>query len=270
MSEYKNLQISIEGPCAVLCVARPATLNALNDETIRELGLAIEALDCADNVRGVIITGGALPQKEGKPPRHSFVSGADIAELANQGVVDGTARSLAGQAVMNRIEGCRKPVIAAVNGFCLGGGFELALACHWRYASEHAVLGLPECTIGIMPGYGGTQRLARLIGSGRAAEMICTGMKLTGKQALEWGVVNRLTTAEELLPAAKATIADAAKCAPKSLEFSLRAMRRGLNTPADEGQRIEADLFGMISSTADMREGLTAFLEKRPPVYTGK
>jgi enoyl-CoA hydratase len=270
MTTYKNLTIEIDGPAAVLSIARPAVFNALNDETVGEIASAILELEQNPAVRGIIITGGPLPTKEGKPARHSFISGADINELAKQGVITGKQKSLLGQGVLNAIEGCDKPVIAAINGFCFGGGFELALACHWRYASENAQIGLTEATLGIIPGYGGTQRLARLVGKGAALEMIATGARIGPQEALQKGIVNKVTTGPELLPAAKAAVAEIAKCGPLAVAFAIEAVNRGLDTTLGEGLRIEADLFGVISASEDMREGLNAFLEKRPPAFKNR
>lgn len=268
MSE--NVRVTIEGACAIVEITRPAVMNALNNETLHDLRDAVEKLDNDANVRGIIITGGPLPQKEGKPARHSFVAGADIGMLSEQGVVTGKANSRFGQRVFSRIEACRKPVIAAINGFAFGGGLELALACHWRYASDNAQLGLVEGTLGLIPGYGGTQRLARLIGRGRALELILRAARINASEALEYGIVNRMTTQEDLLPDCKEAIADIAKCGPLAVAFGLEAVNRGLETNLEEGLRIEADLFGVISETADMREGCKAFLEKRAPDFQGK
>ncbi len=267
MSEYKNLTIEIDAPSAVLYINRPEVFNALNDQTVSEIGQAITELEKNEEVRGVIITGAALPQKEGKPQRHSFISGADINELAKQSVLSGKGKSLLGQAVLNQIQNCSKPVIAAINGFCFGGGFELALACHWRYASQHAQIGLTECSLGIIPGYGGTQRLARLIGSGLALEMLTTAERLDAEKALEYGIVNRLVDADELLSFTKSRVEAIAKNAPIAVAYSIEAFNRGIDTTQEEGLRIEADLFGVISSSEDMREGLNAFLEKRAPNF---
>jgi enoyl-CoA hydratase len=267
---YQNIKIEIDGPAAVLFVARPDKFNALNDATVTEIGRGITELAANKDVRGIIITGGPLPQTPGKPPKHSFISGADIGELAKQTVIDGAQKSRLGQRVLNQIEKCAKPVIAAINGFCFGGGFELALACHWRYASDNASLGLTEATLGIIPGYGGTQRLARLIGRGKALEMMCTGARIDAQQALSAGIVNRVVKVEELLGVAKASVAEIAKCGPVAVQFCIHALNRGLETSLGQALSIEADLFGMISSTKDMREGLTAFLEKRPPKFLGE
>lgn len=267
---YENIKIEIDGPAGVLFIARPDKFNALNDATVREIGAGITELVQNKAVRGIIITGGPLPQTPGKPPKHSFISGADIGELAKQTVITGVEKSKLGQRVLNQIEKCIKPVIAAINGFCFGGGFELALACHWRFASDNAQIGLTEATLGIIPGYGGTQRLARLIGRGRALEMLCTGARIDAAQALEAGIVNRVTKVEELLAAAKASVGEIAKCAPLSVQYCIQALNRGLETSLGQGLSIEADLFGVISSSKDMREGLNAFLEKRPPKYTGE
>jgi len=271
MSEYKNLKIEIDGASAVLYIARPEVFNALNDETVGEIDAAIAELQAIDAVRGIIITGGPLPTKEGKPARHSFISGADINELAKQNVITGKGKSLLGQGVLNRIQNCTKPVIAAINGFCFGGGFELALACHWRYASENAQIGLTETSLGIIPGYGGSQRLARIVGPGRALEMMATAARIGGAEAEKYGIVNKLVaTPEELLPAAKASVEAITKNGPIAVAYCIEAVNRGMDTTLAEGLRIEADLFGVISASDDMREGLNAFLEKRAPSFTNK
>lgn len=270
MAEYRNLKIEIDGPSAVLFISRPEVFNALNDETVKEIDCAISELQANEQVRAIVITGGALPTKEGKPARHSFISGADINELAKQGVITGKGKSLLGQGVLNRIENCSKPVIAAINGFCFGGGFELALACHWRYAGEAAQIGLTETSLGIIPGYGGTQRLARLVGRGLALEMIARGERIGADEALRRGIVNRVFKQDELVSGAKAAVAEIAKNGPVAVAFGIEAVNRGLDTTLGEGLRIEADLFGVISASEDMREGLNAFLEKRAAVFKNR
>ena len=267
---YQNIKIEIDGAAGVLYVARPDKFNALNDATVTEIGQGVRELVENKAVRGIVITGGPLPQTPGKPPKHSFISGADIAELAKQSVITGVEKSKLGQRVLNGIEKCPKPVIAAINGFCFGGGFELALACHWRYASDNATMGLTEATLGISPGYGGTQRLARLIGRGKALEMMCTGARIDATQALSHGIVNKVVKVEELLGVAKASINEIAKCGPIAVQFCIQALNRGLETSLGQGLSLEADLFGLISSTKDMREGLNAFLEKRPAKFVGE
>jgi len=270
MANYRNITIERDGPAAVLSISRPEVFNALNDETVLEIGAGIAELQADDSVRGIIITGGPLPTKEGKPARHSFISGADINELAKQGVITGKQKSLLGQGVLNVIENCTKPVIAAINGFCFGGGFELALACHWRYAGEAAQIGLTETTLGIIPGYGGTQRLARLVGPGVALEMISRGERIGAAEALRRGIVNQVFSQEDLVAGAKAAIGEIAKTGPLAVAFSIEAVRRGMETTLGEGLRIEADLFGVISASEDMREGLNAFLEKRPAQFKNR
>lgn len=270
MASYKNIKIEIDGPAAVLSICRPDVFNALNDETVKEIDCGISELAANESVRGIVITGGPLPVKEGKPARHSFISGADINELAKQGVITGKQKSLLGQGVLNRIQGCRKPVIAAINGFCFGGGFELALACHWRYAGEAAQIGLTETSLGIIPGYGGTQRLARLVGPGVALEMIARGERIGAEEALRRGIVSRVFKQDELVSGAKGMVAEIAKNGPVAVAFAIEAVNRGMDVTLEEGLRIEADLFGVISASEDMREGLNAFLEKRAPVFRNR
>jgi enoyl-CoA hydratase len=202
----------------------------------------------------------------------AFVAGADIAELARMGPVDGIEVSRLGQQVFRRIELSKKPVIAAVNGFALGGGCELALACHLRIASENAVMGLPETSLGIIPGYGGTQRLARLIGQGRALELILAGRHRTLKaeEAERLGVVNRVVPRERLVDEAVALAAKILENGPIAVAAALEAVETGLSMTLEQGLRFESALFGFMASTSDTREGLTAFLEKRPPRFQKK
>jgi enoyl-CoA hydratase len=198
------------------------------------------------------------------------VAGADIAELATQSPVDGKERSIRGQKVLDRIENLGKPVVAAVNGFALGGGCELALACHVRVASENARLGTPEVKLGIMCGYAGTQRLPRLVGKGRALEMLLTGEMVGAQDALRIGLVNRVVPKESLLSEAETLLRQMLANGPVSLRFTLEAVNAGLEMPLDEAQYLEATLFGLICTTEDMKEGTKAFLEKRPPKFQGK
>jgi enoyl-CoA hydratase len=212
-------------------------------------------------VRGVILTGAG---------EKAFVAGADIAELATQSPVDGKERSIRGQRVLDRIERLGKPVIAAVNGFALGGGCELAMACHVRIASENAKLGTPEVKLGIMCGYAGTQRLPRLVGKGRALEMLLTGEMVDAAEALRIGLVNRVVPREKLLAEAEGLMRKMLANGPVSLRFTLEAVNDGLETGFDEAERQEATLFGLICTTEDMKEGTKAFLEKRPARFQGK
>jgi enoyl-CoA hydratase len=258
---YDNLKVETRDGVAIVTVNRPDKLNALNDRTVEELDAAFAAIGSDPQVRGAILTGAG---------EKAFVAGADIAELATQSPVDGQERSVRGQKVLDRIENLGKPVIAAVNGFALGGGCELALACHVRVASENARLGTPEVKLGIMCGYAGTQRLPRLVGKGRALEMLLTGEMVAAQDALRIGLVNRVVPKESLLAEAEALLRQMLANGPVSLRFTLQAVNAGLEMPLDEAQYLEATLFGLICTTEDMKEGTKAFLEKRPPKFQGK
>jgi enoyl-CoA hydratase len=258
---YETLIVEIRDGVAVVTVNRPDKLNALSDRTMEELGRAFAALAEDAAVRGVILTGAG---------EKAFVAGADIGELATQSPVEGRERSIRGQRVLDSIENLGKPVVAAVNGFALGGGCELALACHVRVASEGARMGTPEVKLGIMCGYGGTQRLPRLVGKGRALEMLLTGEMVDAQEALRIGLVNRVVPKEKLLAEAEALLRKMLANGPLSLRYVLEAVNDGLEMPLDEAQRAEATLFGLICSTGDMKEGTKAFLEKRPAKFQGK
>jgi enoyl-CoA hydratase len=258
---YENLKVETRDGVAIVTVNRPDKLNALNDRTVEELDAAFAAIGADPQVRGAILTGAG---------EKAFVAGADIAELATQSPVDGKERSIRGQKVLDRIENLGKPVIAAVNGFALGGGCELALACHVRIASENARLGTPEVKLGIMCGYAGTQRLPRLVGKGRALEMLLTGEMVGAQDALRIGLVNRVVPKESLLADAEALLRQMLANGPVSLRFTLEAVNAGLEMPLAEAQYLEATLFGLICTTEDMKEGTKAFLEKRPAKFQGK
>ncbi len=261
MSETdSNVGIEIEAGIATITVDRPKKLNALDNDTLEELGEAFQDAIFDDEVGVVILTGAG---------EKAFVAGADIEMLSRQGVLDGKQNSLLGQDLMDLIEDCPKPVIAAVNGFALGGGCELALACDFRYASENAVFGLPEVGLGILPGYGGTQRLPRLVGTGRAMEMILTGARIDAGEALRIGLVNRVLPLGELLPACRETAGAILSKGPLAVQMAKEAVRRGSLLSLKEGLALEADLFGLCSATEDMREGMKAFLEKRKPEFKG-
>jgi enoyl-CoA hydratase len=257
---YSHLKVDREGPLAIVVVSRPDKLNALSDLTLGELLAAFGELAADDLVRCVILTGG-----EAKRP--AFVAGADIAELAGQDPIAAKRRSHLGQGVCRRIENLGKPVIAAVNGFALGGGLELALACHVRIASADARLGLPEVTLGIIPGYGGTQRLPRLIGLGAALELITSGRMVDAEEAKALGLVNRVVPPAELLPAARELASKICANGPIAVRLALEAALFGASAPLEDGLAYEENLFGLVSATADMREGLKAFLEKRPAAF---
>jgi enoyl-CoA hydratase len=258
---YNTLSFDVRDRVATVTVNRPDKLNALNDATIAELGAAFGEVASRDDVAGVIVTGAGT---------RAFVAGADIAELATQGAFDGRARARLGQMVFARIEQSAKPVIAAVNGFALGGGCELALACHIRIASESAKFALPEVKLGIGPGYGGTQRLPRLVGKGRALQLILTGEMIDAAEAYRIGLVNKVTAPDELLAAAEAMLRQILAQGPVAVALCIEAVNRGLDGTLDDGLMIEANHFGLLASTGDMREGMAAFLEKRPAKFTGK
>ncbi|HUG51999.1 MAG TPA: enoyl-CoA hydratase-related protein [Vicinamibacteria bacterium] len=258
---YQNLLVEIREGVAFVTVNRPEKLNALDDRTMEELDAAFAAIAADRAVRGAILRGAG---------EKAFVAGADIAELARETPVDGRERSRRGQAVLDRIEGLGKPVVAAINGFALGGGCELAMACHVRVASDNARLGTPEVKLGLMCGYAGTQRLPRLVGKGRALEMLLTGEMVDAQEALRIGLVNRVVSPEALLAEAEALLRKMLANGPLSLRFTLEAVNQGLEMGFDEAQEHEAALFGLLCTADDMKEGTSAFLEKRPPRFQGK
>jgi enoyl-CoA hydratase len=245
---------------ARITVNRPDKLNALNAIVIAELGDAVTRIETDSAVRGAILTGSGVK---------AFVAGADIAELSDQGPAGGRARALAGQQVFRRLERCGKPVIAAVNGFALGGGCELAMACHLRVASEQAKFGQPEVKLGIAPGYGGTVRLPRLVGKGRALELLLTGDMIDAKEALRIGLVNRVVPADRLLAEAEAMLRTILTNGPLAIRACLEAVDNGLDLTVDQALLLEASYFGLLSATEDMREGTQAFVEKRKPSFKG-
>ena len=258
---YQNLLVESRDQVTFVTINRPDKLNALNDRTVEELDAAFAAIADDPATRGVILTGAG---------EKAFVAGADIAELATQSPVDGRERSRRGQRTLDRIERLGKPVVAAVNGFALGGGCELAMACHVRIASENAKMGTPEVKLGIMCGYAGTQRLPRLVGKGRALEMLLTGEMVDAAEALRIGLVNRVVPRDKLLAEAEGLLRKMMANGPVSLRFTLDAVHDGLEMGFDEAQRQEATLFGLICTTEDMKEGTKAFLEKRPARFQGK
>lgn len=258
---YETLLFEIKDGIAFITINRPDKLNALNDQVIAELGDASERLVADTAIRGAIVTG-AGPK--------AFVAGADISDLARQGPFDGKARALRGQAVLRRIETCGKPVIASVNGFALGGGCELAMACHLRIASETAKFGQPEVKLGIAPGYGGTQRLPRLVGKGVALQLILTGEMIDAQEAFRIGLVNRVVPADRLLAESETVLRGILAMGPLAVRLAIEAVDSGLEMSLEEGLLLEANHFGLLAATADMKEGLTAFLEKRAPRFTGR
>ena len=258
---YETLLVEIAGPIAKVTIHRPEKLNALNDAVIHELDEAFAALDSDDAVRGILLTGAGAK---------AFVAGADIAELAEQNPSQGTSRARRGQDVFRRIERSGKPVVAAVNGFALGGGCELAMACHMRVASESARFGQPEVKLGLCPGYGGTVRLPRLVGRGRALELLLTGAMIDATEALRIGLVNRVVPADQLISESEALLGAILEQGPLAVRACLESVDAGLDVSVDEALELEARRFGDLSGTDDMREGTAAFLARRPPSFTGK
>lgn len=258
---FDNLLLEQDGAVAVVTVNRPKVLNALNAATVAELGGVFADLKADDSVRVVILTGAG---------EKSFVAGADISELAAQSPASAHIVARNGQAAFAAIERLGKPVIAAVNGFALGGGCELAMACTLRLAAETARFGQPEVNLGLIPGYAGTQRLPRLVGKGVALDLLLTGRLVKADEALAIGLVNRVVPAAELMAAARALAAELAGKPPRSLEYILMAVNQGVDLTLEAGTDLEAALFGLVSSTSDMREGTSAFLEKRPATFTGR
>jgi enoyl-CoA hydratase len=245
----------------LLTINRPDKLNALNADTLHELSLALDTALADASVHGLILTGAG---------DKAFVAGADINELAAADSLRSVDVALAGQRVFRRLETGGKPSIAAINGFALGGGLELALACTLRIASENARMGQPEVKLGIIPGYGGTQRLSRLVGRGRALEMMLTGDPVDAAEAYRIGLVNRVMPAAELLPACRQIMARILVNAPVAVKLTMQAVDAGLNGGLEEGLLFEANAFGLAAATEDRREGTRAFLEKRPAKFTGK
>ncbi len=259
--KYETLLFEITNGVALITINRPDKLNALNDQVVDELGHATGRIATEDPIKGAILTG-AGPK--------AFVAGADIADLAKQGPFDGKARALRGQAVLRRLETCGKPVIAAINGFALGGGCELAMACHLRIAADTAKFGQPEVKLGIAPGYGGTQRLPRLVGKGVAVQLILTGEMIDAQEAYRIGLVNKVVPAAQLLAESEKMLRGILAMGPLAVRLALEAVDQGLEMTLDEGLLLEANHFGLLAATKDMKEGLTAFLEKRQAKFEGR
>ena len=246
---------------AYVTLNRPKVVNALNQRTWEELRTVLEDARDDESVRGVIVTGSG---------DKAFIAGADISELAHLTAVDATKSSRFGQAVLDLIENLGKPVVAAVNGFALGGGCETAMACTIRLAAEHAKFGQPEVALGLLPGGGGTQRLPRLVGKGRALQLILSGAMISAQEAYRIGLVNEVVPAAELLTRAEAILKQILANAPLAVKFSLEAVNKGMETSQAEGMALEASLFGLCAGTEDKQEGTQAFLQKRPPQFQGR
>ena len=258
---YENLLIAIENKIALVTLNRPAKLNALNKDTLAELHAAFTDLENNEAVQAIILTGSG---------EKAFVAGADIAEFANFSAQEGTQLATDGhQKVFDHIENLKKPVIAAVNGFALGGGLELAMACHFRVASENAKMGLPEVTLGLIPGYGGTQRLPQLVGKGRAMEMILTATMITAAEAKEYGLANHVVPQVELIEFCQGLAQKIIKNAPVALSEAIMAINASVDKTKN-GFEQEINAFGRLFGTADFKEGTTAFLEKRKANFSGK
>jgi enoyl-CoA hydratase len=258
---FENILIERDGATAIITINRPKVLNALNTQTLDELRRAILEIKQDEGVRVVILTGAG---------ERSFVAGADINELAVQTAAGGREHALAGQHVFDLIENLGKPVIAAINGYALGGGCELAMACTLRLAADGARLGQPEIALGLIPGYAGTQRLPRLVGRGKAMEMILGGAPISADEAQRIGLVNRVVPAAELMTEARTLAGQLAKNAPIAMRYIINAVNKGTEMPFAEACQYEATLFGLVASTDDMREGTAAFLQKRKPEFNGK
>ena len=258
---FENLLLETREQIAFVTVNRPQVRNALNEKTVEELDACFSGIQQDPEVRVVILTGSG---------EKAFVAGADINELAKYSPREAMKSAQRGQAVLSRIETMGKPTIAAINGFALGGGCELALACTIRIASETAQMGQPEVKLGIIPGFGGSQRLPRLIGRGMALQMILTGELLSAHDAFHWGLVNQVVPADQLMAAAEAIARKIIANGPLAVQYCMDSVHRGLNMTLEEGLHLESTLFGMSFDSEDMREGTRAFLEKRPARFVGR
>jgi enoyl-CoA hydratase len=261
MTDPTNVRVETDGDAAVVTIDRQEKLNALNAEVVRELGRAFDALRDDDSVRGVILIGAG---------EKAFVAGADIGVLAEMDSLSGVEVSREGQVIFRAIERFPKPVVAAVGGFALGGGCELALACHVRIASENARFGLPEVGLGIIPGYGGTIRLARLVGLGRAIELTLTGDMIDAERAEQIGLVSSVVPREALLDEAKKLLGRMTKNGPVAIRMALESIYGALDATTEDALNHESSLFGLLASTEDMKEGMAAFLAKRKPEFKGR
>ena len=259
--DYKNLLLEFKQNVAVVTINRPDKLNALNGQTVSELSSVFDELKNNNDVSVVILTGSG---------EKAFVAGADISELNKLDTISAKEFSENGQEVFDKIQNFDKPVIAAVNGFALGGGCELALACHIRLASDNAKFGQPEVNLGIIPGYGGTQRLARIINAGRAAEYILTGDMIDADEAYRTGLVNHVYPQNELLEESLAMAGKIAAKGQQAIRLALKAVNAVNQMSLRDGQKLEASLFALCCGTEDFKEGTSAFLEKRKPVFKNK
>lgn len=255
--DLENIKIELQEHVLIITMNRPKALNALNNQTLDEMNRIIDMAEKNDDVYGVIITG------EGR----GFVAGADIVQMQNYKSEEGRTYAGYAQSTFNKIEALEKPVIAAVNGFALGGGCELALSCDIRIASEKAVFGQPEVTLGIMPCFGGTQRLPRLIGAGLAKEMIYTGRQVKAEEAKQFGLVNHVVPEQELLQTAKSTMEDVLKVSPVGVKYAKIAINKGSDMDLKNALELEKDLVGLCFATEDKEVGMTAFLKKEKPVF---
>jgi enoyl-CoA hydratase len=259
--EYQNILFDVKDKIASITVNRPDKLNALNDAVINELFDVFYQIKKDASIWAVLIRGAG---------ERAFVAGADIRELAELDSLSAKAKMIKGQALFNSIETLGKPVLAAVHGYALGGGCELAMACSFRFVSEDAKLGQPEVNLGIIPGYGGTQRLSRLIGKGRALELILSGEMISAAEAYRLGLVNRVLPKDKLIAESEDFLRKIVSKGPLALKAALEAVNYGMEQTLSEGLNLEANLFGLLYTTEDTKEGLAAFLEKRPPKFQGK
>ena len=251
-----------DGGIRVLTVTRPEKLNALNAAVLDDLAAAVGQAETDGGLRCLVVTGAG---------EKAFIAGADIGELATLSPIQGREHARRGQALLDRVAALPVPTIAAINGFAYGGGLEFAMACTLRVASENAKMGLPETSLGILPGYGGTQRLARIVGPARALELVLTAEKgLTAAEAERIGLVNRVVPAGQALEGALSIAKKIVANGPVACRYAMEAVRRGMEMPLAEGQLLEATLFGLCAATADTKEGMTAFLEKRPARFLGR
>lgn len=258
---FENIILEEDAPIAKIYFNRPKALNALNNALFDELDEALDMVAKNQDIKVLILTGAG---------EKAFVAGADIVELSKMNPLEGKTFSRKGQKVFSKIEALPIPAIAAVNGFALGGGLEAAMGCDFIYASENAVFGLPEINLGLIPGFGGTQRLARLVGANRAKEMVFTGRNINAKDALEYGIVNKVCEPEKLMDEVMKTASLIASKGKVALRSAKEVIQNGMNVDLETGCRIENDVFGLNMASEDAKEGTTAFLEKRKPDFKGE